>query len=86
VCARARAREPSHIAGNILGSTPQGSPLVVTFIASSGRRLNVNLCVEGCKHLTDAQAIVRSEAARVGGNFVFVDSGTGLLSHVVAIK
>ena len=49
-------------------------------------RLNVNLYVEGCGHLTDAYAIVSSEAARVGGNLVFVAAGRGLLSHVLANK
>ena len=77
---------PSHIAGSILGSTQKGSPLVVTFRASSDHRLNVNLYVEGCEHLTDAHAIVSSEAARIGVVLVLVASGTGLLSLVLANK
>ena len=49
-------------------------------------RLNVNLYVEGCGHLTDAYAIVSLEAAGVGGNLVFVAASGGLLSHVLASK
>ena len=49
-------------------------------------RQNVNLYVEGCGHLTDAYAIVSSEAARVGGNLAFVAADRDLLSHVLASK
>jgi hypothetical protein len=84
VCMCTCARAPSHIAGSILGSTQKGSPLV-TFSSSSIIDWML-ICMWKDVGTWPTRTRLSSEAARVGGNLVFVAAGRGLLPHVLANK